>query len=217
MDKTKILIADDHRVVIEGIRSALKEHPEFEVVGEAFDGRQTVELAKSLKPDIVILDISMPELSGVDAARELQKLSPDIRIVVFTMHTDKQYVIDLFRAGISGYVLKQDPMSDLIMALKSVQGGGTYFSTFAPSILLRHAEDLEEWRNTKDGFEDLSLREREVFSLLADGRPIKKIAEELFISPKTVESHKYNIMHKLKCSTMAELTKIGIRRDLIKH
>ena len=216
MGKTKILIADDHRVVVEGIRSALKEHPEFEVVGEAFDGRQAVELAKSLKPDIVILDISMPKLSGVEAAKEIKKLSPDIRIVVFSMHTDKQYVIDLFRAGISAYVLKQDPMSDLILALKSVQGGGTYFSTFAPTVLLRHMEDLAKSGDTKDGFETLSLREREVFSLLADGRPTKKIAGELFISPKTVESHKYNIMHKLKCRTMADLTKIGIRKNLIK-
>jgi len=216
MDKANILIADDHRVVVEGIQSALKEHPEFEVVGEAFDGRQVVELSKSLKPDIVILDVSMPELSGVDAAKEIQELSPDIRIVVFTMHSEKQYVIDLFKAGISAYVLKQDPMSDLILALKAAKGGGTFFSSCAPTILLRHVKDLEECGGTKDGFEALSLREREVFRLLADGKPIKKIAGELFISPKTVETHKYNIMQKLKCDSMAELTKIGIRKNLIK-
>ena len=215
MDKTKILIADDHRVVVAGVRTALNDHPDFEVVGEAFDGRQAVELAKSLKPDIAILDVSMPQLSGIDAAKEIRGFSPDIRIVIFTMHTEKQYVIDLFRAGISAYVLKQDPISDLVLALKSVRGGGTYFSTFAPTILLRHMEDLEECGNAKDGFDDLSLREREVFLLLANGRPIKKIAEELFISPKTVESHKYNIMYKLKCKTMTGLTKIGIRRNLI--
>lgn len=215
MSKTKILIADDHRVVIEGIKSALREYPEFEVVGEAGDGLQSVESARSLVPEIVIMDISMPNLSGVEATRQIKRLNPGIQIVIYTMHADKEFVIDLFKAGISAYVLKDDPLSDLILALKAVKGGGTYFSTMAPTILTRHMEELEEKTAGKDPFDTLSQREQEVFQLLAQGKSIKEIASDLFISPKTVESHKYNIMEKLQATSIVDLTKIAIRKNLI--
>jgi len=216
MQKAKILIADDHRVVIEGIKSALREYPEFDIVGEAVDGLQAVEKAKSLHPDIVIMDISMPNLNGIEATRQINQLSPETRIVIYTMYSDKELVIDLFKAGISAYVLKDDPLSDLILALKAVQGGGTYFSTMAPTILVRHMEELEEERTEGDSFDALSQREKEVFLLLAEGKSIKKIAGELFISPKTVESHKYNIMEKLQATSAVDLTKIAIRKNLMK-
>jgi DNA-binding NarL/FixJ family response regulator len=215
-DKTKILIVDDHRVVIEGIKSSLQEHPEFEVVGEAVDGLQAVEFVKTLKPDIVIMDVSMPNLNGIGATREINQFSPESRIVIYTMYSDKELVIDLFKAGISAYVLKDDPLSDLILALRAVKGGGTYFSTMAPTILVRHTEELEEKTKEEDSFDTLSQREKEVFLLLAEGKSIKKIAEELFISPKTVESHKYNIMEKLQATSIVDLTKIAIREKLIK-
>lgn len=216
MSKTKVLIVDDHRVVIEGVKGALCAYPEFEVVGQAFDGLQAVELTTSIMPDIVIMDIAMPNLNGIEATKQIKRLNPEIGIIIFTMYSNKEFVIDLFKSGISAYVLKDDPLSDLILALKSVSGGGTYFSTFAPSILLRHMEDLEERHDKQDGFENLSLREREVFCLLADGKTIKDIAEQLFISPKTVESHKYNIMKKLHTRTTVELTKIAISKNMIK-
>ena len=216
MDKTKILIADDHRVVIEGIRSALQEHPEFEVVGDAADGLQAVESAKSLGADIVIMDVSMPNLNGIEATGQIKQFNPEIRIVIYTMYSDKELVIDLFRAGISAYVLKDDPLSDLILALQAVKGGGTYFSTLAPTILLRHVEELEEKTETEDPYDSLSQREREIFRLLAEGKSIKKIADQLFISPKTVETHKYNIMEKLQAASVVDLTKIAIRKNLIK-
>ncbi len=216
MEKAKILIVDDHRVVIEGIRGVLKGHPEFEVVGEAIDGHQAIKLAKSLTPDIVILDISMPELDGIETSLQIKRLFPDMRIVVFTMYSDKQYVIDLFKAGISAYVLKQDPVSDLILALKAVKGGATYFSTLAPTILLRHMEELEEKGTSRDSFDSLSQREQEVFQLMAEGKSIKEIAADLFISPKTVESHKYNIMEKLQATSVVDLTKLAIKKNLIK-
>ncbi|MBW2005366.1 MAG: response regulator transcription factor [Deltaproteobacteria bacterium] len=215
MDKTKILIVDDHRVVIEGIKSALQEHPEFEVVGEAVDGLQAVESARSLGPDIVIMDISMPNLSGIEATKQIKEFDPEIRIVIYTMYSDKEFVIDLFKAGISAYVLKDDPLADLILALQAVKGGGTYFSTMAPTVLLRHMEELEEKTESTDSYDTLSQREREVFQLLAEGKAIKEIAGELFISPKTVESHKYNIMEKLQASSVVDLTKIAIRKNLI--
>ena len=188
MDKTKILIVDDHRVVIQGIKSALQEHPEFDVVGDAADGLQAVELAMSLEPDIVIMDISMPNLNGIEATRQIKGLNPGIQIVIYTMYSDKEFVIDLFKAGISAYVLKDDPLSDLILALKAVKGGGTYFSTMAPTILTRHMEEMEEKAMSKDSFDTLSQREREVFPLLAEGKSIKEIANQLFISPKTLQN-----------------------------
>ena len=213
MSKTKIFIVDDHRVVIEGIKSALQEHPEFEVVGEAIDGLEAVEFVKSFSPDIVIMDISMPNLNGVEAVKQIKQFSPEIRIVIYSMYSDKELVIDLFRIGIFAYVLKDDPLFDLILALKSVKGGGTYFSTMAPTILLRHMKELEE---QTDVLRILSQREHEVFCLLADGKPIKEIADQLHISPKTVETHKYNIMEKLQVNNIIDLTKIAIRKNLIK-
>ena len=215
MDKTKILIVDDHRVVIEGIKSALQEQPEFEVVGEAVDGLQAVDSTKSLRPDIVIMDISMPHLNGIEATRQIKQHNPEIQIVIYTMYSDKELVIDLFKAGISAYVLKDDPLSDLTIALQAVKGVGTYFSTKAPTILLRHMEELEEQTTSKDSFDKLSQREREVFMLLAEGKSIKEIADELYISPKTVESHRYNIMEKLQATSVVDLTKIAIRKKLI--
>ncbi len=212
MSNTKIVITDDHRVVIEGIKSALLDSPEFEVVGEAIDGLQSVELAKSLRPDIVIMDISMPNLNGIEATKQIKQFNPEIKIIIYTMYSDKEFVIDLFKAGISAYVLKDDPLSDLMLALNAVKGGATYFSTMAPTIILRHVQDLEGQTTSMSPFDRLSRREREIFSLLAEGNPIKGIAGQLDISPKTVATHKYNIMEKLGVRSMAELTKIGIKK-----
>jgi len=215
MSKIKILIVDDHSVVIEGIKSALREYPEFEVLGDAVDGLQAIEITKSLEPDIVIMDISMPNLNGLEATKQIKQFNPEIQIVIYSMYSDKGFVIDLFKAGISAYVLKDDPLSDLILALRAVKGGGTYFSTMAPTILLRHMEELEDKSASEDSFDALSQREKEVFQLLADGKGIKEIANQLFISPKTVESHKYNIMEKLQATSIVDLTKIAIRKNLI--
>lgn len=212
---SKILIVDDHRVVIEGIRSALEGEPEFQVVGEAFDGHQAVEMVGELKPDIVIMDISMPRLNGVEATRKISQIAPHTRIVVFTMFSDKEYVVALFKEGISAFVLKEDPLSELILALKAVKGFGTYFSTKAPTILAKHMESLENETRDKDPYQTLSHREKEVFLLLARGKSVKAIAKELFISPKTAETHRYNIIQKLGANSVVDLTRIAIRGKLI--
>jgi DNA-binding NarL/FixJ family response regulator len=219
--KTRILIADDHNVVVEGIKSALEDHPEFEVVGTASDGMEAVEKVKSLKPDILILDVFMPNIDGVQAAYEIREKNDKVAILVFTIHADKEYVLSLYRAGISGYVFKDEPMSDLILALRAVASGGTYYSEPADEIIHSHMQDLElgdakKAAEMRDGIAKLSLREKEVFPLLADGKTIREIAGILGISPKTVESHKYNIMEKLNTNSVAELTKIALKKDLIK-
>jgi DNA-binding NarL/FixJ family response regulator len=172
--RTKVLIVDDHWAVVDGIKAALAKHEKFEVAGTASDGLQAVKKVKSLRPDIVIMDISMPNLNGIEAAYEIKKFNKDIRIVIFSMYSDKEYVLSLFRAGISGYVLKEETISDLIVCLESVRGGGIYYSESVQKILQHHMQDLEMGdretaREIEDGLIRLSIREKEVFPLLADG------------------------------------------------
>ena len=215
MAKTRILIVDDHQVVIGGIKSTLSEYPELEVVGEALNGREAVRMVKSQRPDIVIMDISMPDLNGIDATLQIKKSHPKVRIIIFTMYSDREYVMDLLKAGISGYVLKEDPMSEMLLAIQAVKGGGTYFSSMVPSVLVNHLRSTDVAENANDGFKDLSLRERELLQLLAEGNSVKDISVKLDLSHKTVESHKYNMMEKLGVRTVADLTKIAIKRKII--
>lgn len=213
--RTRILIVDDHQVVIGGIKSTLSEYPELEVIGEALNGREAVRRVKAQRPDIVIMDISMPDLNGIDATLQIKKSHPKARIIIFTMYSDREYVVDLLKAGISGYVLKEDPMSDLILAIQAVKGGGTYFSSMVPGVLVNHLRKADSPEEANDGFKDLSLRERELLQLLAEGNSVKDISVKLDLSHKTVESHKYNMMEKLGVRTLADLTKIAIKKKLI--
>jgi DNA-binding NarL/FixJ family response regulator len=219
--KTKVLIVDDHHIVVEGIRSTLEDYPQFEVAGTASDGLEAIAKVKSLSPDVVIMDISMPSVDGVGAAYEIKKSNETIRIIIYTMHSDKEFIVSLFRIGVSGYVLKDEPISDLILALKSVESGATYFSDAAQKVIRGHIEELEvgDVKKLEEGEKDLaklSLREKEVFPLLADGKSVREIAERLYISPKTVETHRYHIMEKLKAKSIVDLTKIAIQKNLIR-
>ena len=218
MTDSRVLLADDHDVVTEGIKSALEGLEGFSVVGTAIDGRQAVAQASLLRPDIVVMDISMPGMNGVEATRQIKEHLPDTRIVVYTMFSDKEYVLELFKAGIDGYVLKQDPLSDLLLALDAVKAGGTYFSTEAPKVLSEHLRQDGRIKGNAEAhvLDALSGKERRVFELLADGRSIKEIAQALFISPKTVESHKYHIRAKLDVDTVTDMTKLAIRENVIK-
>jgi DNA-binding NarL/FixJ family response regulator len=220
-NKTRVLIVDDHMIVVEGIKKLVSEQPDFEVAGTASDGIEAVKKSKALKPDIVIMDIAMPNLDGIKATTEIKKSNDQIGVIIFTMYSDAAHAISLFKQGVSAYVLKDEPLSDLLMALKAVRDGGTYFSSVVNDFIRRHIERLEpgggdKESEPKDGFELLSIRERELFPLLADGKSIKEIAQKLYISPKTVETHKYNIMEKLGVNSISELTKIALRKKMIK-
>jgi len=219
-DKTRVLIVDDHYVVIEGIKTLLSGETDFEIVGSATDGHQALSLVKSMKPDLVILDISMPNLDGVDAANEIKRWDEKIGIVVYSMSASKSHITALFKQGVSGYVLKDEPLSELRLALKVVSEGATFYSKSVQKILQEHVKDLELGKGKdveymRDGVAKLSVREKEVFVLLSDGLVPREIAKRLGISPKTVETHKYNIMEKLGATSIAQLTKLAIKKHLI--
>lgn len=220
-EKSTVLIVDDHRVVLEGISNLLEDEPDFEVVGTATEGKEGLSLLQALGPDILVLDITMPGPDGVEVAEAVREKHPDTRILVYTMHSSREYIAALFRAGVSAYVLKEEPLSELIQALKSLREGGTFFSSQVHEVLQDHMKELElgeegkDVAEVRDGIAKLSPREKEVFVLLADGTPVKEIARRLAISPKTVETHKYNIMEKLGLHSLAQFTKIAIKKDLI--
>ena len=215
--KTSILLVDDHEIVIEGIKSALKSRTDLFLAGEAQSGHDAINLVKSLQPDIVIMDISMPQMDGIETTKQLLRQYPDIKIIIYTMFSEKEYIIELVREGVSGFVLKQEPISNLIMSIDVVIAGGTYFSNKAPRFVSEHLKLIDHsWEVETKKLDVLSQREKEVFQLLADGKTIHHIANKLCISPKTVESHKYNIMAKLGVKSMTDLTKIGIKYKLIR-
>ena len=220
-EKTRVLIADDHSVVIEGIMTILSTETDYEVVGVAQDGRQAITLTKSLKPDIVILDISMPRLDGIEVAREIRSWDEKVRILVYSMSASKEHITALFREGVSSYVLKDEPLSELRLALKSLREGATFYSKSVKETLQNHMKELEmgggnHVAEARNGVIKLSVREKEIFVLLADGLTVREISERLCISPKTVESHKYNIMDKLELKSIAGLTKMAAKKGLIK-
>ncbi|MEJ2723205.1 MAG: response regulator transcription factor [Deltaproteobacteria bacterium] len=218
-EKTSVLIADDHEVVVEGIKRLLNDDPDFEVVGSAKDGQQALSMIKCQNPDIVILDILMPQMDGVEVARRLKEWNGKTKVLVYSISALKENIASLFGDGVSGYVLKGEPFSELLLALKTIRAGAVFYSASVRDVLQDRMKELEQgqWKKeeAKDSVAKLSAREKEVFVLLADGLGSKAIADQLGISPKTVESHKYNIMEKLNTNSIAKLTKIALEKKLI--
>ena len=210
MKKPRLLLADDHTILVEGLKALLA--PELDVVATAGDGRAVLEAAKEYQPDIVLLDISMPGLNGIEAARRLKQSNPDAKLIVLTMHGDLSFVRAAFEAGASGYVLKQSAATELVTALREVDTGRRYIS----SLILERlgTETLTFLRRPAKLSGDLTSRQREVLQLLAEGRVRKEIAEILGVSVKTVEFHKQKITEKLGLHTDAELTAYAIRHGI---
>jgi DNA-binding NarL/FixJ family response regulator len=210
MKKPRVLLADDHRIVLEGLRRLLE--PEFEIVGAVEDGRTLVAEAKRLCPDVVVADISMPALNGIDATRQITKLDKRIRVVLLTMHSDVGYAASAFEAGASGFVLKHSASEELITALREAMRGRTYVTPIIAGDLIQSYRQggraPEEWNVT------LSPRQREILQLLAEGRSAKDIASVLNISARTVEFHKYRMMEQLKIKTSAELVQYAVKCGL---
>ncbi|MCX6574533.1 MAG: response regulator transcription factor [Candidatus Aminicenantes bacterium] len=211
MGKTSVLLADDHRIVLEGLRGLLGD--EFEVVGTAENGRVLVEQAAKLRPDVIVADISMPQLNGIEAARQIKKTNKRVKIVFLTMHPDATYAADAFEAGASGFVLKHAAPSELVTAIHEAMKGRTYITPLVAGDLLRTYR--EGGSPEKELLRKTSPREREILQLLAEGRSGKEIASILNISPRTVEFHKYRMMEKLNIKTSAELVQYAVRHGII--
>ncbi len=210
MPKTRVLLADDHTLVAEALKSLLAEP--FDLVGVVHDGRALVEAAEKLRPDVIVTDISMPLLNGLEAVRQLRERRPETRIIVLTMHRDTHLAASAFRAGVSGYLLKISPSEELVTAIREVAQGRSYVTTLLAKDLINLLMDTATPRENEA---PLTSRQREVLQLIAEGRTMKEVAGLLNISPRTAESHKYDIMQALSVRTTAELVQCAIRMKLV--
>jgi DNA-binding NarL/FixJ family response regulator len=211
MPKTKVLLADDHAVVAQGLEALLKD--DFDLVGIVHDGRALIEAAETLRPDVIVTDISMPLLNGLDAIRQVRARWPGMKVVVLTMHRETQLAVDAFRAGASGYMLKVSPGEELITAISQVALGRAYVTTLLTKDLITVL--MEAGREGASGDGPLTPRQREVLQLIAEGRTMKEVASILHISPRTAESHKYEIMQTLGVDTTAALIQYALRLRMV--
>jgi two-component system response regulator NreC len=214
MDKIRVLIADDHTILRDGIRSLLEDEPDMLVVGEAEDGRATIKMVCQLQPDVVLLDIAMPLLNGLEATLQIKRSCPQAKVLILTMHENEEYIRQVLAAGAMGYILKDAAARDLLEAIRSVHRGEAVLS---PAITRLVIEDYLRWgdlqaRHTSNG---LNPREREVLQLIAEGYTNKQIAEILCISVKTVQTHRTNLMSKLDLHDRADLIKYAIQKKII--
>jgi DNA-binding NarL/FixJ family response regulator len=208
----RILLVDDHDIVRAGIRTILEEDPAMEVVGEAEDGRSAVEMAGRLMPAVVIMDITMPVLNGLEAARQIVSGPSAAKVITLSVHSDRQYVVQAFKAGASGYLLKKNAMRELAPAIQAVTSGKAYVSPSIADVVLE--DYIRHVPATDEAFDMLTEREREVLQLLSEGKTSKEIATILHLSPKTIEFHRAQLMERINIHTVAELTKYALRHGL---
>ncbi|RME75485.1 MAG: DNA-binding response regulator [Chloroflexi bacterium] len=208
----KVLLVDDHVVVRQGLKALMSEEPDIEVVGEASNGREALEKAAAVQPDVVLMDISMPGLNGIEATRQICQRLPDVKVVVLSMHANEEYVFQVLQAGASGYVLKQSDSLEVLAAIRAAVTGGSFLSPPISRAVIDDYLRRADARHPDSSSELLTSREREVLQLLAEGRSNQEIAEELNISVKTVETHRSNMMRKLGVSTKTELIKYALRK-----
>lgn len=210
---TRILLADDHKIIRDGLRALLEKQPDMEVVGEAQDGLTTIKLAKKLLPNIVIMDIGMPDMNGIDATRQIFSETQGIKVIALSMHSDRRFVLQMLKAGASGYLLKDSAFEELASAIKTVMAGQPYLSPKITDVVIKeYIVSLP--KNEETVFTKITVREREVLQLITEGKSTKQIAAFLNVSVKTIETHRQQIMEKLDIHSIAELTKYAIREGL---
>jgi two-component system, NarL family, response regulator NreC len=213
--KIRVLLADDHTILRAGVRMMLNAQPDIEVVGEASDGRHAITEAQRLQPDVILMDITMPDLNGIEATRHVKRLLPDVRVLVLTMHENEEYLFQVLRAGASGYMLKEAADTELISAIRIINNGSFYLSSSAQSMMVGDYLQRVRSGEERDSYSELTEREREILKHVAEGYTNNQIAERLFISPKTVDTHRTHIMDKLNLHSRAELVKYAMRRGLL--
>jgi len=209
----KILLADDHAIIRQGLRSLLEKQPDMEVMGESEDGREAIELVHKLQPDVVVLDVTMPNLNGIEAARQIHSEFPEVKIIALSMHSNRRFVGDMLKAGASGYILKEGLFDELVRAIHAVAAGDIFLSPRVTGVV------VDDYVNRLSKVGDsllsaLNSREREVLQLVAEGKSTKQIASELHVSVKTVEANRRQTMDKLDLHSVAELTKYAVREGL---
>lgn len=216
MSRIRLLLVDDHEVVRRGLRMLLENELDLLIEGEAGDGRQALELVEKLKPDVVIMDITLPDITGIDATRQIKAIYPDVAVVALTIHEDQQYFFEMLQAGASGYVPKRAAPDDLILAIRAAYRGETYIYPSLAKLLVKDFLTRNDEDETKETMSGLTPREQEVLGLLAEGQTNDEIAERLVISAHTVARHRENLMAKLGLHSRSELVKYAIRKGLIK-
>lgn len=215
MNKIRILIADDHGIVRKGLRLQLEQNNAFEVIGEASDGREAVRLAEELSPDVVIMDIAMPSLNGIQATAQLVKKNPQIGVIILSMYSDETYLTRTLAAGAKGYLLKESAEVDLDQAVHAVAEGKPFFSPAIANTLLEDYMRQLQQRGLQDSYDLLTEREKEILQLLAEGKSNKKVADILNLSTNTVETHRTRIMQKLNLHSSAEIVLYAVRKRII--
>ena len=209
----RIILADDHAVLRHGLSNAFQAEKDIEIVAQAKDGRTTVQLAKELSPDVIIMDIGMPDLNGIEATRQITKEQPKTKVIALSMHSSKNFIIEMFKAGASGYLLKDCEYDELVNAIRLVAANKTYISPSISDVIVESSL-THTGEKKASAFSVLTTREREVLQLLTEGNTTKQIAKRLHISTKTVEVHRLNLMNKLKIDSIAQLTKYAIQEGL---
>ena len=215
MKKTRILIADDHGIVRKGLRLQLEQHEQFEVIAEAEDGREAVRLAEEMEPDVVIMDIAMPNLNGIQATAQIVKRKPNTGIIILSMHSDESYLTRSLAAGAKGYLLKDSADVDLFRAVQVVSQGKPFFSPAIANTLLEDYMRQLQQRGLEDSYDLLTDREKEIFQLLAEGRSNKDVAQQLTLSTYTVETHRTRIMQKLNLHNATDIVLYAVRKKII--
>lgn len=216
MKTVRILIVDDHDLMRRGIKALLQSHAGWEVVGEAHTGREAVAKAEELKPDVVILDISMPDLNGIEAARRIRKSAPNTEVLILSVHYSDQLIRDILEAGVRGYIVKSDSDRDLVIAVETLANHKPFFTPRATEVILSNFNGARPGNDLPESVRDrLTSREREIVQLLAEGKSSKEVASSLGISVKTAETHRANIMRKLQLHTVTDLVRYAVRNQII--